>query len=178
MIEFSCSPPRFARSFTRVKRDVVRVLFPNQHFPSLENFPFPQLDREREREVSSMSVECSSEIIRFPLILSSSFSIKNNSVRGIFTGNHLENLSRDPALIATSTSDFLLFPFLPNKLPSPPARIVRNLETHYPSPVLIYNARIYSRNAQGVGGVATEAGWIPAGYRWTRGKEGQRRRED
>lgn len=148
---------------------------PTSIFPRWKIFPSRNsTERERER-VSSMSVECSSEIIRFPLILSSSFSIKNNSVRGIFTGNHLENLSRDPALIATSTSDFLLFPFLPNKLPSPPARIVRNLETHYPSPVLIYNARIYSRNAQGV---ATEAGWIPAGYRWTGGKEGQRRRED
>lgn len=147
---------------------------PTSIFPRWKIFP-SRNSTEREREVSSMSVECSSEIIRFPLILSSSFSIKNNSVRGIFTGNHLENLSRDPALIATSTSDFLLFPFLPNKLPSPPARIVRNLETHYPSPVLIYNARIYSRNAQGV---ATEAGWIPAGYRWTGGKEGQRRRED
>lgn len=153
---------------------------------------FPQLDREREREwekVSSMSVECSSEIIRSPLILSSSFSIKNNSVRGIFAGNHLENLSRDPAaLIATLNILLLLFPFSSptNFSPHPPRIGVRNLgnATDYPSPVLIYNARMYSRNAQGVAfALDTKAdrggldfGWLQVDRREGR-EDGERTRQ-
>lgn len=136
-----------------------------------------------------MSVECSSEIIRSPLILSSSFSIKNNSVRGIFAGNHLENLSRDPAaLIATLNILLLLFPFSSptNFSPHPPRIGVRNLgnATDYPSPVLIYNARMYSRNAQGVAfALDTKAdrggldfGWLQVDRREGR-EDGERTRQ-
>lgn len=163
MIEFSCSPPlRFARSFARVKRDVVRVLFPQRFFlPRWGEKIFPQLDRqrEREREVSSMSVECSSEIIRFPLIPSSSFSIKNNSVRGISSPAITSKIYHvTPAAYRGLNLGF------PPTSPSPPPIIVSKLGNapDYPSPpVLIYNVtdRIYARGL-------LQALRDRAGFRW------------